>query len=1136
MNSLMSGEEPAAGKEMQEYFHVLEEELTEAMELARRARRRGADPQPVVEIPLAKDLADRVEQLIGVQGIAERLRELEESMSREEASLRLGVDIATGVIGDFTDRTKAVDAAVRAAMAVLTEGVVAAPLEGIADIRIDKNDDGSDFIRIFYAGPIRSAGGTAQALSVLVADYVRRELGIDRYKPRQEEVERYIEEIPIYRQSANLQYTPTSEEIRLIVENCPICIDGEPTEDVEVDGYRDLERVETNRVRGGMALVIAEGIALKAPKLKKHVTNLQLSGWEWLDAFLSTGGSDESGEVEVKPRDKYLQDLIAGRPVFGYPSRAGSFRLRYGRSRNTGFAAAGISPATMVLMDDFIATGTQLKVERPGKAAAMAPVDSLEGPTVRLYSGEVVRVDTVEEAVRLRGAVEKILDAGEILINFGDFLENNHPLVPASYCYEWWEQELARVLPHSHEYREVDDKTAVGLCEKYGVPLHPGYTYLWHDVTVDDIRHLSDYVETSGRYSDNLLMLPFDERVKQILETLLVPHRLQDNSILIAQPLALIRCLGLTEQLERVDAGGYIETSDPVEYVCLLCGFTIRARAPTRIGARMGRPEKSDKREMKPAPHVLFPLGEAGGRTRSLQDAKNYTRSLQDGIGSITVQIGERTCPQCNTPTFKNRCPQCNAFTRPEMHCPTCHIGVEAETCPRCGRETTSYREMNIDFKREYCQVLEHLGERDNFDKFKGVLGLTSRHKTPEPLEKGVLRAKHDVVVFKDGTVRYDLSDLPLTHFTPREINLSVEKAHRLGYTHDIHGAPLESAEQILELKPQDVVISTDAMDYLLRAAGFIDDLLVKYYHAEAYYNVERREELIGHLLIGLAPHTSAGVLARLIGYTPASVGYAHPYFHAAKRRNCDGDEDCFMLLMDGLLNFSRAYLPDKRGGQMDAPLVLTTRIDPSEVDKEAHNIDVCHRYPLEFYNATLEYTHPRDVAAHIDTIGNRLGTPQQYEGMMFTHHTDNIAAGPRNSAYKTLETMIDKMQAQLRLASKLRAVNEADVAERVIKSHFLPDLIGNLRAFTKQQVRCVKCNAKYRRPPLQNNCPRCGGRVVLTVHEGSVRKYLDVSLAIAEQYSIPNNTRQRIQLLQQEMKSLFENDKSKQKGLADFM
>ncbi|MFB6255699.1 MAG: hypothetical protein ABEH58_03060, partial [Haloplanus sp.] len=81
---------------------------------------------------------------------------------------------------------------------------------------------------------------------------------------------------------------------------------------------------------------------------------------------------------------KFLRDLIAGRPVFGHPSEAGGFRLRYGRARNHGFATAGVHPATMHLVDDFLATGTQIKTERPGKAAGVVPVDTIEGPTVRL--------------------------------------------------------------------------------------------------------------------------------------------------------------------------------------------------------------------------------------------------------------------------------------------------------------------------------------------------------------------------------------------------------------------------------------------------------------------------------------------------------------------------------------------------------------------------------------------------------------------------------------------------------------------------------------------------------------------------------------------------------------------------------
>src|SRR5512136_3262062 len=350
-----------------EYFSSLEAGLDRAMAIARKARSEGKDPSTDVEIPLAVDLAERVEKLIGIPGIAVRIREMEEQgMSREESALAIGVDFAEGRLGSGSSKIEAVENAIRTAVALLTEGVVAAPIEGIARVALGKNDDGTDYLKVYYAGPIRSAGGTAQALSVLVADYVRRRVGIEPWRPRPDEVERYVEEIGLYKRVAGLQYNPTDDEIRTIVRNCPICIEGEPTEEEEVSGFRDLARIETNRVRGGIALVSAEGIALKRPKLKKHVSKLELPGWEWLDNLAIS--KKESGDSSPK----FLRDLIAGRPVFSHPSRPGGFRLRYGRARNTGLAAAGINPATMLILGQFMAPGTQIKLEQPGKAAAVA--------------------------------------------------------------------------------------------------------------------------------------------------------------------------------------------------------------------------------------------------------------------------------------------------------------------------------------------------------------------------------------------------------------------------------------------------------------------------------------------------------------------------------------------------------------------------------------------------------------------------------------------------------------------------------------------------------------------------------------------------------------------------------------------
>ena len=70
-------------------------------------------------------------------------------------------------------------------------------------------------------------------------------------------------------------------------------------------------------------------------------------------------------------------------------------------------------------------------------------------------------------------------------------------------------------------------------------------------------------------------------------------------------------------------------------------------------------------------------------------------------------------------------------------------------------------------------------------------------------------------------------------------------------------------SEQVLELKVQDVILSHDCSSYLIKVSAFIDDLLEKFYHLPRYYNVTKEEDLVGQLVIGLAPHTSAGVLGR---------------------------------------------------------------------------------------------------------------------------------------------------------------------------------------------------------------------------------------------------------------------------------
>ncbi len=311
----------------------------------------------------------------------------------------------------------------------------------------------------------------------------------------------------------------------------------------------------------------------------------------------------------------------------------------------------------------------------------------------------------------------------------------------------------------------------------------------------------------------------------------------------------------------------------------------------------MGRPGKSKPRKMSPPPHALFPLGESGGARRSFQEASIHTEESDAGAteidfqkegGMIEIEVSRRRCPGCGEITYLNRCQKCKTHTTPVYTCPKCGHEMVTQRCPNCDVPTKCSQRIALNVKEEYAQAMGRLGiKKDSIALVKGVKGVISQERTVEAMEKGILRAVQDIYVFKDGTTRFDMIDLPLTHIRPDEVKVSVEKLRSLGYLKDINGYDLQNGTQVIEMHPQDLLLADSCADYMIKVAQFIDDELTKLYGLPAFYNIKTRDDLVGHLMIGLAPHTSAGVLARVIGFTRANVGYAHPFFHAAKRRNC---------------------------------------------------------------------------------------------------------------------------------------------------------------------------------------------------------------------------------------------------------
>ncbi|MFX1451280.1 MAG: DNA polymerase II large subunit, partial [Promethearchaeota archaeon] len=486
-----------------------------------------------------------------------------------------------------------------------------------------------------------------------------------------------------------------------------------------------------------------------------------------------------------------------------------------------------------------------------------------------------------------------------------------------------------------------------------------------------------------------------------------------------------------------------------------------------------------------------------------------------------------------NQITFENLCSRCKVRTSKVIICPECNIELDDDLCKCCGTRVKFSNKKHINLSKLLNKKLKLLGELAP-EKIKCVMGLISKDKTPELLEKGVLRAKNNIFVFRDGTCRYDATDAPLTHFKPFEIGIDLKKLKELGYLTDYKGEEITNENQIVELKVQDIVISYKSAEYLMRVSKFIDDLLEKLYELPKYYDINDINGLIGHLVIGLAPHISAGLVGRIIGFTESNVLYAHPYWHAGKRRNCDSDEDAIILALDALINFSIDYLPASRGGVMDAPLILTLTINPDEIDDEVYNMEVTEKFPLLYYDSTFNYPNPKDVRNIIDIVDKRRGSTLQYEGFKFSHDTTNINFGPKETKYKKLKSMKEKVEAQLDIAERIKAVDVKNAAKRIIEKHFLRDIMGNLRAFTNQSYRCPKCNKTFRRIPLSGLCNNkiknkpCNSKLILTVTKGTIIKYLQIAIDIAKKYELDKYLKQRLELAEEYVNSLFESNKDK--------
>jgi DNA polymerase II large subunit len=701
---------------------------------------------------------------------------------------------------------------------------------------------------------------------------------------------------------------------------------------------------------------------------------------------------------------------------------------------------------------------------------------------------------------------------------------------------------------------------AILISRKYGVGLHPSNLYYFDELSASEFIEFLEFLSKNMKFEKDGSSSCSSEK-KREFEIIGIEHTLakkdikhnekEINSIVIdsLNTSKILVNLGLIDykkvtlssfQKRIVELVAYISEylSKTPQILLNECNeLSIRDKAGTYIGARMGRPEKAKMRKQfnsETKSHALFPVGTAGGRTKNLVDVFKKEGAVEEHFRVyIDADNGEETIyPMSLDTKTPNKQKVFEKYTFREL---------KEET-----DESILFKKTTIDLNPYEKELRNILGPNVPYPKHvKGITDTINQHHTVEHLAKGFLRAINGVYVNKDGSIRFDMIEMGMTHFKPKEIGTSIEKLHKLGYTHDYLGKVLENKEQICEMLPQDVALpdcaeSGDefASDFVMKTGNYVDDLLEKLYKLPKFYNFKTKEDTIGHLLIGLAPHTSAGIVGRIIGYTNTQGCFSHPVWHAAQRRNLDGDENGVMLLLDGLINSSREFLPNRRGSRtMDVSLVLTAHLLLDQVDDEVHGMDIVSHYPLDFYRKNKTYCSPKDVK--IEQVEKRVYTEEigdRYLGYQFTHDTDNMNDTIMCSSYKSVPSMKEKLDLQLALGRKIRAVDADKVGALVIDKHFMKDIKGNLRKFGQQQFRCTNCNTKYRRPPLIGKCVNCKEPSVnFTISEGSVKKYVQHSFDICRDFNIDPYLVEVLELTQLRLDGVFGKDLEKQKSLSSF-
>jgi DNA polymerase II large subunit len=1050
-----------------------------------------------------------VEYILNILNAPENIR-----VGKDQLRFKISLDLLTLFTEGLTE-DEICARSIRLALAILTERVTSVPFDGIHSVSIEEMDElfsneqeygyylpenagiprrKKRYLSISYQPVIRAAGGTAQAISVALGEAIREKLNLDKFIYSEPEIAKISHEVYVYdREHLNLRYRPEPELIRRVFKKLGILITSPKTNSIYLREGLLLVRMPNKTLRAGMCLVLCEGLVYKYRKIQSFIKQNNLTFWgDYLDI-----NYNDVNRTDLIGVPLYLHEILIGRPVFGYPNMCPSPRLVVGQNAATGYGCIGLSPFVATVLNNVIRYGTQLRLEYPAKAGNRTFNQDLDPPFVTLKNGVSLRATKFLNYMRIVG----IHELGEILIPRGEFRENNYP-IPA-------------VLPSTFYYAAVA-KFPDNIKER-GLPgLNPKFYINILNITGEEFIAIRKIFVTYTEITFATLKINASPGFKKLLDKLLIPHTC--TSILPEQILLEVYSdiekypglnieipvsyLAIINYLFKIDIGAttlfnvnltnlgpHLLTDEILGEVYNEPGF--QSFNNVRVGFKMGRPEKARERERS--------HGETAGNGIvhfSKRNTSNGKFSLKKKDLNLTIKSKITfICTFCAIEA------QESALRSP--------LNIDKRTplrrCLYCKKPTSIFEREKIekDFSvKEIEQMARDLVFTEKQAQYlKGLTKpATVQGEEGELFEKLILRAAYGLHRFRDGTNRYDATNLVLTSAVLKEINLSVQKAHFLGYHFDKFGQNLVRDDQEIILFYQDIVVPKSRITFLIKTRKFYNSLEQLYSNGllQPFYQFEKPEDVIGALCVSLAPHILVGSLCRVIGYTDIQGVLGHPFFHRSKRRNCDGDEDGLMLLGDCYLNYSAKYLRKYRGADMDTPVIINKKLDLSSVDKEAYNIDFQTTITKEWLNLLAQPKSQEKVKRLEEFSANyKKIINKKFSSLLLASGTYptpfKLFPLTLYSQYKETSGLVEKLTFQLSLAHKMIGLPIQKILERIMGSFIMADLTGNLKSFFKQKYRCPICARSYQILPRQRKCPSCsafsGANLLLTIRKGGILK-----------------------------------------------